>query len=306
MRLSKRTRIEIEPIDEKFNFELTASAYSFSWNYDGKHYRTIIRELNEIIGIVAWKENGRIMIEIYSREEFLNRDRLEENVSNHLGTNEDLREFYNLCRGDPLLKDVIEGIHSRKVDIWYASIIAVAQQNASFRQGWKMIWNLLSKYGEKFILEEREFTVICPPTPKFILERGEQVLKDSGYGYRSRTLLEIAKVLVENGEDFLKKNLMNIRGVGKYTYGLIMMLAYRDYSNPVIDRWVRGLYETVGIRDVENYYKRYWGKYQALATWMLTIMLDAAPLSKAIERVRRGELRPSFSGLTPLTLWRYY
>ncbi|NPA69536.1 MAG: hypothetical protein GXO26_01890 [Crenarchaeota archaeon] len=306
MRLKRRMRIEIEPLDKKFNFKLTAAAYSFSWNYDGKHYRTIIKYSDRNIGVVAWEENHKIIVEVYSNENYLSKEDVEHEIRNHLGTDENLEEFYKLCRGDPLLKDVIEGIHSRKVDIWYASIIAVAQQNASFRQGWKMIWNLLSRYGERFLLEGLEVELKYPPNPRLILERGEQVLKDSGYGYRSRTLMEIAKILIENGEDFLKKNLTKIRGVGKYTYGLIMMLAYRDYTNPVIDRWVKGLYETVGVTNVEEYYRKYWGRYQALATWMLTIMLDAAPLSKAIERVRRGDLKPSFSGITPLTLWRYY
>jgi len=300
--------IELEPHDEKFNFKLTASAYSFSWNFNGRLYRTIIRKSNIMIGIIVQEREDRKMIaEVYSRENSLKKDEIEKEIRDHLGTDEDLEEFYKLCRSDPLLREVIEGLHVRRTDVWYASLIAVAQQNASFRQGWRMIWNLLVKYGDRVVLEGHENSpIICPPRPEFILERGEQVLKDSGYGYRSRTLIEIARTLVIEDENALRTSLRKIRGVGQYTYGLIMMLAYRDYSNPVIDRWVRGLYETVGVRNVEEYYRKHWGKYQALATWMLTVMLDALPLSKAIERVRKGELRPSYTGLTPLTLWRYY
>jgi len=305
VKLGKKISIEVEPVDKKFNFELTASAYSFSWNFDGKYYRTILENYQGyIIGVRAWRDDRTVIAEIYSSSN-ISKDIAETYVEDHLGLNEDLDEFYILCRRDLLLRDAIEGIHVRKIDIWYASIIAVAQQNASFRQGWTMIWRLLSRYGNRYILDNGHI-VITPPDVRKVIERGETMLRDSGFGYRSRTLLEIAKILLSYGEEHLKENLRNVRGVGPYTYGLIMMLAYRDYSNPVIDRWVRGLYSAVGIDNVDEYYRRHWGRYQALATWMLTLMLDAEPLSRALERVRKGLLRPLFSGLSPLTLWKYY
>ncbi len=304
MRLRENIQITFEPEDEKFNFELTASAYSFSWNFDGKYYQTIIKDNeNIVLGIKTWKQDRRITVKTYLNDK-TNREHIENIIIEHLGLNEKLDEFYQLCRSDPLLREAPEGIHTRKVDIWYASIIAIAQQNASFRQGWSMIWRLLSRYGEKFLIDNK--VIILPPSPSNIVERGETILRDSGFGYRSRALVSIAKILVENGEEYLRKNLKNIKGVGPYTYGLIMMLSYRDYTNPVIDRWVKGLYNSVGILDVEKYYEEHWGKYKALATWMLTIVLDAEPLSKAVDRVRKGILKPTFKGLTPLTLWKYY
>ncbi len=304
MKFVRKCRFEIEKCVE-YDFNLSAAAYSFSWNFDGKFLRIRLDIDDKFVVVRCYEDGNKIIVDVYGRyEDSINRDLVIEKVVYSLGISEDLSKFYELCRGDPILKDVLIGLHMRSVDPWYATIIAVSQQNASFRQGWSMIYKLHVNYGSRIYLEDDK-VFITIPDPKYIVERGESILRDCGYGYRSSIVVNIAKRFLEYGDYNLYKILKDVKGVGPYTYGLSLVLAYRDYSKPVIDRWVRGLYNFVGIKDVDNYFRNYWRDYQGLVTWFLTVMLDAEPLSRALERIRKGVLRPVMKGLTPLTMWRY-
>ena len=75
---------------------------------------------------------------------------------------------------------------------------------------------------------------------------------------------------------------------------------------PPIDRWVsRIVSETyrIPLRDVEAFYIEHLGLWAGLGVYFLTIVLDAVPLRKALERIRSGRIYPEMNGLTPLTLW---
>ncbi len=290
-----------------YDFYLTAAAYNFSWFFDGKFLRVPLEVDGEFVVVRCYLDKSKTTVEIYARGSLqqINKDRIIDKLVYTLGINEDLSEFYQLCRDDPLLKDVIVGLHMRSVDPWYATVIAVSQQNASFRQGWSMIYRLYTNYGTKILLENDKM-IIALPDPKSIIMKGEGILRECGYGYRASIIVNIAKRFAEYCDTNLYEILKNIKGVGPYTYGLAIMLAYRDYSNSIIDRWVRGLYNFVGIKNIDNYFNNYWKSYKGLATWFLTVMLDAEPLSRAIERVRKGMLKPSMKGITPLTMWKYF
>ncbi len=302
MRLEKRFILTLDK-PEDYNFRLTASAYSFSWIFDGLTLRIPLGLSGKSV-ICAREREQVIEVEVYSAEQSLAKDEMTEYVVDALGLNEKLDDFYRRCSRDVILRDPLRGLHMRKSDSWYAFLVAVSQQNASFRQGWHMLYRLIKSFGRPILVESK--LIYVPPSPKRILELGETALRACGYGYRSRIVLEVARRFVDLDTDDLHKILRDVKGVGPYTYGLACALAYREYNHRVIDRWVRGIYETLGIRNIEKYYEEVWGPWKAYATWMLTIMLDAVPLSRAIERVRKGNVKPSMEGLTPLTMWKYW
>ncbi len=313
VKLVKHFESILEPEDPEYRLDLTGAAYSFSWQYDGKRaYVPLSLEERDLacVAVCEQVEDRKIKVVYFLPPgSSVEKSCLEALVMKALALDEDLSAFYEICSGDPILRGVqyVRGLHLKSADAWTSFLIAVSQQNASFRQGWYMLYRLHKTLGRQVYLQDLGRVYILPPKPEDIVQAGEQQLRACGYGYRARIVLEVAKRIAsaEKASDILNL-LKNVKGVGPYTYGLTRVIARRDYSVPVIDRWVKGLYEHIGIKSVEKYFKETFKNYQGLATWFLTIILDAEPLSKAIERVSKGEIKPKFSGLTPLTMWRYW
>ncbi|MEM0368756.1 MAG: hypothetical protein QXN57_04870, partial [Desulfurococcaceae archaeon] len=86
-----------------------------------------------------------------------------------------------------------------------------------------------------------------------------------------------------------------------YTARLAIALSARKYDLPPMDNWLRKIISiTYGIDEkfAEEFWIEKWGKWSALTSIMVTITLDAEPLSKAIQRISRRELLPK-SDLSP-------
>jgi len=80
-----------------------------------------------------------------------------------LGIYEDISGFQSIASRDPLLSRFsIEwsGWRLRSSDLWWALVIGVCQQNASFRQGWSMVINIVDIYGRAVELENNGEVVL--------------------------------------------------------------------------------------------------------------------------------------------------
>ena len=177
-----------------------------------------------------------------------------------------------------------------------------------------MFYNFIRVFGKRVVVEDVETYV--PPSPSNINENSIDMLLGAGLGYRAKTVVALAKLFTEkrhlNGFDVgsgeLEEELLSIRGVGEYTSRLVLALSLRDYSKPPIDRWLRRIVSEVyrvDEKSVERVYTRVWGRWSALAALYTTVALDAEPLTRALERVRTGQLRPDPSKISPLTLWKH-
>lgn len=147
----------------------------------------------------------------------------------------------------------------------------------------------------------------------------KQFSKETGLGsFRVETLARIALFILRShleGKPVprgprLHRTLLSIKGIGSYTAGYIMMLYERDYTYPPVDRWTSKLASAAyGIEDnkeeAERELTKRFGKYAGLAIFFLSIVFDAQPIGKALKRIQKGELCPSWNGVTPLTLWKY-
>ncbi len=313
---SLRETFELEIKARPYSFKLTAQTYNFSWWYNG---RSLIIPLddNVLVKVRETNERNTLMAEAYVPGKDADVTGIAEKTSFVLGVNEDLSEFYHHAGQDPLLSRaarVLEGYHVRTTSLWNALLIGVCQQNASFLQGWRMLYEIYRRLGRPVKIPGYGETLL-PPTPKTVLEKGIEPLVEARTGYRARTIYRIARFLSgarELPEDpvELKNSILAIKGVGEYTARLSLVLSKRYYNDPPIDRWLKKIITIVyGVeeREAEQHYRRRWGKWAGLAVLLTTIALDAVTLGKALDRIRKGLVTPMINDKpTPLNLWKYY
>ena len=281
------------------DFEKTMNVYNLCfWLSDNCAYTYIPWSKSLAVAKVYWSGDYEIYSEICEKD-------LVEKLKWMLGVHEDLSEFYKIASEDLLLSNFVRAFHGwrlRSSDLWWALIVATCQQNASFKQGWRMIHKFIKVYGKYIYVEDT--TLLRPPTPLEVLSEPEK-LKIAGLGYRAETILRIAKSIVEEFiryEDLINLNtreaenlLKRIKGVGSYTARLALILSTRRYELPPIDKWLKRIINIaygISERGVEEYWVQRWGQWAGLAALAITITLDAEVLSKAVERVKRGLLLP--------------
>lgn len=288
------------PKRETFSFRLTASAYSFPWEFDGNEFKLVIN--GEPVKIKEVKNE----IEYRGKVD-------EKSIKDVLGIDENLDEFYKIAVFDPILRRSIEllrGLHMRKVSLFDALITAVAQQNASFRQGWKMLGKLILKVGK------RKGDHLLFPGPEEIYRAKNDMLKECGFGYRIKVLKEISTFFLDSGAKELEKvgnreavqYLTSIKGVGEYTASWAVLFSRRAYEIFPFDRWFEKLLkEAYNTPKPQEETKRKWKDYIGLFAFYTTVATDALPISKTLENLKGGKIIPNLDSPkpTPLTLWRF-
>lgn len=283
----------------EFNYRLIGSVYNLCyWINDHKSFVFFTRE-DLAVGVIYF--DGRY--EIYSED--CNCDDIVKKFYFTIGVNEDLHDFFKLAHRDALLGDfskIYQNWRLRSTDLWWGLVISICQQNTSFKQGWRMLHNIVRNYGR--VVKIKEHKILRPPRPEEIINNPD-LLFNSGLGYRVKTVLNVAKAIIKDEveEEYMyhvnsvdaENNLRKIKGIGPYTARLAIALSMRKYDLPPIDNWLRKIISIVyGIDEnfAEEFWVEKWGKWSALASIMVTIALDAEPLRKALQRINRGELLP--------------
>ncbi len=309
-------------LTSSYNFHLTARAYAIPGEYDGKRLQCLFSLEDTSTALVACLEERKLTLNFYSEARQPPSMLLE--VAEHiLGFNEDLEDFYALVEGDPLLhpvSTVLRGMHMKATySLWNGFLIAICQQNASFRQGWIMYSKIVHLFGDTKILEDGA-TVHAPPTPNALLTIGEEIRK-AGTGYRAEAILNLAQHFNEHPElqappkeisEKLLQQLKEVKGVGEYSYRVALLFSQRRYDLPPVDRWVTRLlseiyaHKPLTLKEAEEFSKQLWGSWCGLSIFFMTITLNAAVISKALEAAKTGKIKPIVDGeqLSPLTLWR--
>jgi len=293
---------------------LTLSVYNFWFWFDGSRATLFLDDYGDCIALVY--VDGRY--EIYCSRDF-DEEEVVRRLVEVLGLAENVEEFLNIAGRDPLLCEFsrkFRGWRLRSSGLWWALLVSICQQNASFRQGWTMLKNIVLRYGRR--VKVRNQDIPAPPTPNDVV-RNPGLLVEARVGYRAKTIESVARAMLEKvidaellktlRVDEVERELRKIRGVGSYTARLAIALAFRRYELPPIDRWVRALASRVyGVEEglVEEVWRRRWGRWSALAVIALTVALDAEPLRRALERVERGLLTPLSTIVpSPTTMWMW-
>jgi N-glycosylase/DNA lyase len=224
---------------------------------------------------------------------------------------EDLSEFYTLCEDDPLLYSVptaLKGLHLRCMALWDALLVAILQQNASFRQGWRMVKRLFQRFGKK------KDGFIFAPSPKTLLEN-EPLLHTAGVGYRRRTLINVAKAYLDEhlkGIDELSdrealSRIISIEGVGEYTAKVSLLFSGRRYALFPLDRWFLRLLPLAYPKGGVEYAKGKWKGWIGLFAYFVTVVTEASMIKEAQIKVKERRLSPSLNPPypTPLSLYKF-
>ena len=228
-----------------------------------------------------------------------------------LGLDHDYSEPYAIFSSDPILRCIptsLPGYRLRLLSVWSALLVAVCQQNASFRQGWGMLYRLYTSVGRRLIVDlgEEKRVFIESPRPENL---SIEAMKSAGMGYRAETVSRVIEARLHEVECSDVDRLSEVKGVGSYTLNLVKLLACRDYSALPLDRWLRRLAaEAYGCdpREAERELEKRFGRWRGLAALMTTVALDAEPLTKALERLRRGDVCPGKVVPSPVTMWRFW
>lgn len=293
---------EIKPTT-LYNWHATLATYSFGWQYDGSkgyiwlcgHCVAVVKPLND---------HARIDVYCGSNDRYW--EHAIDKLKDILGVYEDLSEYIRLGRGDPLvggLLEVMPGLHLRKISIWYAFLVAVCQQNASFKQGWNMLYKLHLIASDRLVINNTVF--LEPPKPS---DLNEEVLREARLGYRTSTVLEAIQKKVYSFSCSDVEQLADVKGVGPYTLNLVKVLACRDYSALPLDRWLKRLAAeaySVEPDNVGEELDRRFRSWKGLAAIHTTIAFDAEPLRRALERLKKRANKPGLVEPSPLTLWKY-
>ncbi len=228
-------------------FSLKATVLSHGWHEcspmcwceGGRCFQIIEREKGRVYRvsvIEAARRKGKITLRITIEGDAVNRQlvhRIRDNVRLMLGLDQDLSEFYAICREHPVLHVIPRigaGRALRSVSVAENIIKMLCATNVTWTQAVKMI-NRLGQLGPPV----RHFTNLNGwPTPREILRAGKSYLTDvCRVGYRTDSILGFCRNVCEGridpealtvlardddvSSDDILAQLRSIRGVGPTT-----------------------------------------------------------------------------------------
>jgi len=284
-------------------WRLVLGAYSFPWEFNGEEAYYVFD--NAVITAVLRESSAELCAIPFGMDV----DAYEKIIL-FFDLGNPYSEFYEKALGDPLLSEFAKkymGWRPRLTSLWWATIIGICQQNTGFIQGWRMLASITKLYGKKIIVGSK--ALLIPPTPADVLKHPDLLVK-ARTGYRAETIIRVAKLFAEKDEDDIGYDeLISIKGIGRYTASLALVLARREYWRAPIDRWLKKIISHVyhiDDRYADRIYHEIWGDYQGLAALATTIALDAVPLRKALERIDNGILVPTIMDKpTPANMWKF-
>jgi 3-methyladenine DNA glycosylase/8-oxoguanine DNA glycosylase len=202
-----------------------------------------------------------------------------------LDMDQDFSEFYALARAEPKLAPMVErkaGRVLRSPTLFEDVIRTILTTNTLWKHTLRMCRELTTRYGDP-ISSDPDLHAF--PTPESLTLVDEPTLREQcRMGYRAPYVAELSQRLVSGSLDLealkssslttpaLRKELMNIKGVGGYAAAnLLMLLGRYDYVpvdswalKVVSDEFFKG--EKITPRQVLDTFER-WGKWQGLAYW---------------------------------------
>ncbi|MCK4730185.1 MAG: hypothetical protein KAT28_02600 [Candidatus Aenigmarchaeota archaeon] len=228
-----------------FNFHKTFNSGLFYLFYEPEPTRKMI--IGGKLITLKFKQTGNQLIISCSEEiEKDQKTRLINRIKYCLDLEEDLSEFYNICKKDLVLKNHLEKIKDTRVisafSDFEALVGAIISQNNSYRnyriqmrRVYKNLNFIRENYTEKNLLKLK-------------------------LGYKINYLLD----LVEN---FEKTKLRDIKGIGNYSINLFNIFQKRDYNYFYMDCLTEKIMrENYKIKEnFEEASIKLWGKYRGLA-----------------------------------------
>jgi 3-methyladenine DNA glycosylase/8-oxoguanine DNA glycosylase len=201
-----------------------------------------------------------------------------------LALDQDLDEFYELCRNEPRLAHVPaegRGRILRSSSVFEDAVKCICTTNTTWGQTKGMVRRLVETLGTPSPISGRR----AFPRPHTIAAAGEGLLKEKvRLGYRAPYVHQLAKRAIDGSVDLealrfstqstgeLRSELLQLKGIGPYAAATMLVLLGRyDYIG--VDSWAKKLVSTrfhggrpVGDREIQAAFERF-GKWRALAYW---------------------------------------
>ena len=212
------------------------------------------------------------------------RNEVKEKVTWMLGLDQDFSSFYKAVSKEPKLrtaKKLARGRVLRSPTFFEDVVKTILTTNTLWAATKRMNLNLIASFGDPLADSDSK----AFPTPDRIAASSDKVLRETvRVGYRAPALYELAAQVVSKQLDIesfktsllptldLRKELMNIKGVGPYAAAnLLMILGRHDFIpidswalKVVSNEWYRG--KPVTPKQVEKRFE-IWGEYKGLAYW---------------------------------------
>lgn len=220
-------------------------------------------------------------------------EEVRERVAWHLSLDDDLRPFYAVADGDPVLSASIQynfGAKGKRAYSMFDGLIDVILfQNTAFRRVYAMRANLAAAFGDPFIADGRVYH--AAPTPQQLAAAPLEAIRAAKVGYRDRYVKGVAEAvaggidleaLKQRPGDEARRELMRLPGVGPYTADLALILAARRPDALFMDVYIREVLRQLyfgGARVPDQQLREFaqtrWGQYQGYAGLYLTTDTDA-------------------------------
>ncbi|MDD5593881.1 MAG: hypothetical protein PHG97_03980 [Candidatus Margulisbacteria bacterium] len=239
MTLSRLFQFRFKPV-QPYNFELTVkkpAGWSWFTPYEKWERGTVWSGFwfgRVPIGVKARSAGRSVIVDVYSARKLPKDElaRLEHQLSESLGVNDDLRPFYKLMRKHRMLKDIVKHLYGMHegwgMNIFSSLTLAILLQMAPIKRSEEMWACLIKAHGKKISFDGQ--TIQLWPDERTIAKQSPHTLaKRCKLGYRAKFLVKMAKQLVAgfpSVEELAKmtpeaanEKLMELFGVGEYTAG---------------------------------------------------------------------------------------
>ncbi len=171
---------------------------------------------------------------------------LRKHISYCLGLDEDLKDFYSLCRKDKVLKEYLPKIKQTRVVSAFSDFEALVGAMVSQNNSYRNYRTQMRKVYRTLNFKPKNYS--------------EGKLKKLKLGYKTAYILELKK-------NYNKLDIKDIKGIGNYSVNLYNIFQKRDYNAFYVDCLSEKIMkENYGInKDFDLNSKKLWGKYRGLA-----------------------------------------
>lgn len=245
VRLEKNFSFVLSP-KAPYSFELTAKKPA-GWNlftpfevFEGGTLWTALHIDGTLVGLklksAEETDSPRISVTVFlAREPDDKKETIKRILAEKLGVNDELSQFYEFARSDPILKHAVEdlyGMHDTLGgSVFDVAILTICLQMAPLKRSEQMMDCLVSGYGRVAEFDGRR--VNAWPVPSEISKVPVNELESRcKLGYRAKYVIQVARIL--EGEAFptledlarlpaeeSKERLMELPGIGDYSADII-------------------------------------------------------------------------------------
>ena len=231
--------------------------------------------------ITEAKDGVQVQTESLDKSE---QNEAKEKIAWMFGLDMDFSAFYKAAHKEPKLRHtekLARGRVLRSPTLFEDVIKTILTTNTLWGATKRMTLNLLASFGDPFpVADKRAF-----PTPEAIAASSPEMLREKvRVGYRAPAIHDLAVRVASGKYDLealktsslptleLRKELLNIKGVGPYAAAnLLMILGRHDFIpidsyalKMVSHEWYRG--KPVTAKEVEKRFEK-WGEFKGLAFW---------------------------------------